>query len=119
MARVVKDVGVGQQDQFGVVSFSHTLRDRPQLATPAQWAGLAIQYYQARIVDSARDAASAIGAAIIDQDDAGRADVALDQEGAEGIGDRMRLVAGRDDDGDGRGYCGTGWRQLRFRMPET
>jgi hypothetical protein len=115
----VDDVGIRQQDHVGIAGGLDPLGDGPQLAAPARRPGAARQHGQARIGDGARDGAGAVGAGIVDQDDA-EGGMVLGEQRGQGGGDGCGLVAGGDDDGDeGRGSGSGGGAKHGARLPEA
>ena len=120
MARLMLDVGVGQQDEVGTAGLRHALGHGPQLAAPSGRARGAGQHGQTWPRGHGRqrpcDRAGAVGAAVVHQDDADRAGIVLCQEGAERGRDDGCLVAGRNHDSDRRSTDGGDrWRNRRAR----
>src|SRR5690606_23514451 len=62
----------------------------------------------------ARERAGAVRAAVVDEEHLGPARVVLGEQGRQARGQHLRLVAGRDDDTDGR----PGVRRPRGRQPD-
>ena len=115
---VVHDVGVGQQQQFGIAG-GDALRHRPELAAPARRPGRAVDHVQAGVIDGAGQRAGAVGAAVVHQEQAQPARIVLGQQRAQGGGHALSLVPGRDHHVERRGLAEPRGMQHGAGGPET
>ena len=124
VGRRVNDVGIGEEDmgRSGPAERIQSLLDCPELAAPADGRRHARDDRQpCRLAPGGggRERGRPVGATVVDQDDPDLPRIVLGQERPDGGTDRGRLVAGRDDDGDGRTACRPSRRQHRPRLPEA
>jgi hypothetical protein len=121
-ARVVDDVGVGEEDVVGRRRLGrgrvHALLHRPELAGPAGGQRLARHDLEPSLGAGdgggvAGDGGGPVAAVVIDQDDGPFAGIGLREQRREALRDSLHLVAGRDDRGHARPGGGLrGWDVL-------
>lgn len=119
MPRFVDNIGVGQQDELGVIHRGNSLGQSPQLAAPPRWSGGAGYHRQAGVLQIPGNLAGAVGAGIVHQDDPEQARTDLAQQRGHGAGNQGRLVARGHYDRDGRWFRRIVRYQHRAGLPES
>ncbi len=115
--RVVRDVGVGEQQELGVAGAVDAAAQGPQLAGPSgrglcgggdRGADARVPVTGGLLGQGPGDLRGPVGGAVVDEDQANRPGIVLGEQGRERYGQHVGLVPGRDDDR----YAGPRWRCL-------